>query len=107
MSRDILIIILGSAIVTYLPRFIPILAFKDAQLPTWFQKWMGYLPISIFAALIATDVFFWEDSLNLNFLANVKLIPSLITIFVAYKTKSMIYSILAGVLSIAILIGIL
>ncbi|MGP6139378.1 AzlD domain-containing protein [Jeotgalibaca sp. A127] len=104
MSRDILIIILGSAIVTYLPRFLPILAFKDAQLPTWFQKWMGYLPISIFAALIATDVFFWEDYLNLDSLSNLKLIPSVVTVIIAYKTKSMIYSILGGVLSIALLV---
>lgn len=104
MNREIIIVILGSALVTYLPRFIPILAFRNANLPIWFQKWMGYLPISIFAALIATDVFFWEEQLDLNFLANLKLIPSIVTIIIAYKTKSMIHSILAGVLSIALLV---
>ena len=107
MSRDIVIIILGSALVTYLPRYLPILLFKDVELPLWFQKWMGYLPISIFAALIATDIFFWEENLNLNILENAKLLPSVVTIFIAYKTKSMIYSIVAGVLSIAILIWVL
>lgn len=104
MSREILIVILGSALVTYLPRYIPILAFKDAQLPDWFQKWMGYLPISIFAALIATDVFFWEEGANFNLMENLKLLPLLITALIAYKTKSMISSILVGVASIALLV---
>lgn len=104
MSRDILLIILGSALVTYLPRYIPILLFKDAELPVWFQKWMNYLPISIFAALIATDIFFWGESLELNPVINVKLLPSLLTVFIAYKTKSMIYAILGGVLAIALLV---
>lgn len=104
MNRDILLIIFGAALVTYLPRLIPILAFKNAQLPEWFQKWMTYLPISIFASLIATDIFFWEDQLTFNLVTNVKLLPSIITVLVAYKTKSMIYAILAGVFSIALFI---
>lgn len=107
MSRDIILIILGSALVTYLPRYIPILLFKDAELPLWFQKWMGYLPISIFAALIATDIFFWGDRLEVNPIVNAKLLPSLITVFIAYKTKSMIYSIVGGVLAITLLIWIM
>lgn len=107
MSRDITLIILGSALVTYLPRYLPILLFKDAELPVWFQKWMGYLPISIFASLIATDIFFWGESLELNPITNSKLLPSLITVFIAYKTKSMIYSILGGVFTIALLVWML
>ena len=104
MNRDIILVIFGAALVTYIPRYFPILLFKDAELPVWFQKWMGYLPISIFAALIATDVFFWGESLELNPLTNSKLLPSLITIFIAYKTKSMIYSILGGVFAIALVV---
>lgn len=104
MSRDIILLIILAAVVTYLPRFLPILLLKNANLPLWFRKWMGYIPISIFASLIATDIFFQEDNVQFDLTSNVKLIPSLITLFVAYKTKNMIYSILAGVISIALMV---
>lgn len=104
MNRSLLLLIILAAVVTYIPRFLPIYLLRNANLPMWFRKWMGYIPISIFAALIATDVFFYEDAVELNVLMNPKLLPSLITILVAYKTKNMIYSILAGVVAISIMV---
>lgn len=97
MSRSIILLILLSSFVTYVPRLLPILVLKNATLPEWFQRWMAYLPIAIFASLLATDIFYWEDQLSFDIGSNLKLIPSILTLFVAYKTKNMIYSILAGV----------
>lgn len=104
MKASILLFIVGAGILTYLPRLVPLLVLKNAQMPLWFLRWMSYLPISIFASLIATDIFFWEGNLQLNLMENLKLIPSLLTMFVAYKTKNMIPSILMGMVSISLLL---
>ncbi len=104
MSLNILLLIVLAATVTYIPRFLPILALKKAELPVWFQKWMAYLPVSIFASLIATDIFFWDNDLQFSLLTNLKLLPSLLTIFIAYKTRNMIYSIVAGVAAISFMV---
>lgn len=106
MNLNILLLIIFAAIGTYLPRLLPILALKNATLPNWFQKWMGFLPISIFASLIASDLFFWEDQFNVELLTNLKLLPSILAFFVAYKTKNMISSIIAGVVAISLMVWI-
>lgn len=106
MKVSIFLFILAAGILTYLPRLLPLLVLKNARMPVWFGKWMFYLPISIFASLIATDIFFLDGNFKLNILENLKLIPSLLTMVVAYKTKSMIFSILMGMISISLLLWI-
>lgn len=51
-------LILGGGLVTFLPRWLPIVALKNARIPIWFQK-MDELPsgIGTFAALIASISF--------------------------------------------------
>lgn len=104
MSRGVVLLIVLGGLVTYIPRVVPILALKNMRLPDWFQRWMSFLPVTIFASLIATDVFFWSNQVDLNPLVNVKLLPALLTSFVAWKTKSMVWSIVCGVTAIAFLV---
>lgn len=107
MSLNAFLLVISAGLLTYLPRLLPILVLKNARLPLWFQKWMSFLPITIFASLIATDIFFWEGNFQLNAWENAKLLPSLLTLFVAYKTKNMILSIATGLISISLLIWLL
>lgn len=104
MENEILWLIIGGGIVTYLPRLIPIVLLKNARIPIWFQKWMSFLPVSIFAALIFSDIFFWENEVSFNILHNAKLLPSLITAVVSYKSKSMILSVIVGIASISLIV---
>lgn len=107
MKTSLLLFIVAAGTLTYLPRLLPLLVLKNARMPVWFGKLMFYLPISIFASLIATDIFFWNGNFELNILENIKLIPSLLTMIVAYKNKNMIFSILMGMISISLLVWLL
>lgn len=107
MDDQALWLILGGGLVTFLPRWIPIFALKNARIPLWFQKWMSFLPVSIFSALIASDIFFWEGKVSLNALDNAKLLPSLVTALVAYYSKNMILSVIAGIAGISFMVWIL
>ncbi|MCJ7718018.1 MAG: AzlD domain-containing protein [Anaerolineales bacterium] len=48
----ILLIILGMALVTYLPRLLPALFLDRFQFPAWFQKWLKSIPYAALGALI-------------------------------------------------------
>ncbi|KAA9302094.1 MULTISPECIES: AzlD domain-containing protein [Aerococcus] len=101
MSLNALILIIGG--LSVLMRVLPGVLMRKADLPLALRLAMPYVPITLFTAMIACDIFFWEDGFNLNPLVNLKLIASLVAIIVAYWTKDLIKTVLAGVLAISLL----
>ncbi|MEC6748617.1 AzlD domain-containing protein [Marinilactibacillus sp. XAAS-LB27] len=95
--NNVWVLILGMAVVTYIPRFLPMLLLSKKEISPSFSRWMTYIPVSIFAALVASDIFFWEGSFNLQPTINIKLIPSVIVFLIAYKTKSLLWSMVVGI----------
>ncbi|WP_208559172.1 AzlD domain-containing protein [Marinilactibacillus kalidii] len=97
------LLILGMAVVTYIPRFLPMLLLSKKEISPSFSRWMTYIPVSIFAALVASDIFFWEDGFTINPAINIKLIPSVIVFLIAYKTKNLMWSMIFGIGGITLL----
>ncbi|MCM3511728.1 AzlD domain-containing protein [Carnobacterium inhibens] len=97
-------LIFGMALVTYLPRVLPMLVLSNRSVPEKISKWMSFVPVSIFAALIFSDVFFWESQFNVNPIDNIKLLPSVLVFIVAYKTKSLLWSMVLGIAAIALMV---
>lgn len=56
----ILFLILGMALVTYLPRLLPALFLDRFNFPDWFQKWLRNIPYAVLGALIFPGVLFVE-----------------------------------------------
>ncbi|AMB94634.1 AzlD domain-containing protein [Aerococcus sanguinicola] len=101
MSLTLLILIIGG--LSVLMRVIPGVLTRKADLPLSIRLAMPYVPITLFTAMITCDIFFWEEDFSLNPLVNLKLIASLVAIIVAYMTKDLIKTVLAGVLTISLL----
>ncbi len=97
-------LILGMAVVTYLPRVLPMLVLNNRSIPEKVSKWMSFIPVSIFAALICSDIFFWKNQFNIDPVSNIKLIPSVIVFFVAYKTKNLLWSMVLGISAITLMV---
>lgn len=104
MTSQQLQLILGMAIVTFIPRVLPMLVLSNRSVPDKISKWMSFIPVSIFAALIFSDIFFWEGQFNVDPINNIKLIPSVIVFFVAYKTKSLLWSMVLGITAITLMV---
>ncbi|HAJ69997.1 MAG: AzlD domain-containing protein [Alkalibacterium sp.] len=107
MTSQALILIIGMSIVTFLPRFLPILFLSKKEISPSLSRWMSYIPVSVFAALVASDVFFVDGAFAMQPLQNVKLLPSIFVIIVALKTKSLLWSMITGIISITLLSAIL
>jgi len=56
----VLIVILGMAVVTYLPRVLPALFLDRFKFPAWFQKWLQSIPYAALGALIFPGVLLVE-----------------------------------------------
>lgn len=104
LTSQQLYLILGMAVVTYLPRMLPMLLLNNREIPEKIVRWMSFIPVSIFAALIFSDIFFWENQFSINLLENLKLIPAIVVFFIAYKTKNIMWSIVFGVVGISLMV---
>ncbi|MGM0125770.1 branched-chain amino acid transporter [Enterococcus sp. AZ194] len=100
-NLSLLFMIGGLFAVSYLPRVLPLLYFTKRKVPTWFSEWMKYVPVALFAALSFKDVFITHEHLDLAW--NVKIVAMLLVAGVAYKTRSMAFSVITGLLAIFLL----
>ncbi|MEW8957584.1 hypothetical protein MHOCP_12910 [Moorella humiferrea] len=101
MDKQILIIILGTAVVTYLPRMLPLVVLSRVRLPEVFLRWLSYVPAAVLAALLAPGLLLPDGKLSLA--ANPYLLAAIPTGFVALKTRSMALTILTGMVAMVLI----
>lgn len=99
---DIFLIILGSALVTFLPRVLPLMVLSRMELPEWGIRWLNYVPISVMAALVGQELLL-NDGQLVSLFTNVELMAALPTFLVAILTRSLLGTVVAGMVSIMIL----
>ena len=102
LSKSILLAILLSALVTWIPRVLPFILVKYKGLPPVAERFLKYLPVSIIFALILSSVtnaktgqlpsFKWLDLLAI--------FP---TTYIAFKYKNLILTVVCGVILVALL----
>ena len=98
MSWTDFFIVLACCSVTMLAsRAIPLFILKGKEMPSWMSDALGFIPPAAFAALVANDLLspgmfeggFWP--------AAAPLVASLVVLFVGFKTKSLLWCVVAGV----------
>lgn len=102
ISKYILLVILLSALVTWIPRVLPFILVKYKGLPPMAERFLKYLPVSIIFALILSSVtnaktgqlpsFKWLD-----------LLAVFPTTYIAFKYKNLILTVICGVVLVALL----
>jgi branched-subunit amino acid transport protein len=98
----ILIIIVGSALVTFIPRVVPLMLLSQMELPKWLIRWLKNVPVAVMAALLAQELLLSDHhfSLSENYLKLLAAVPAFI---IAIITKSLLGTVLAGVLFMMVL----
>lgn len=89
--------IIGSALVTFLPRVLPLMVLSRMELPEWGIRWLNYVPISVMAALVGQELLLQDGHFSL--LNNIELLAAIPTVLVAMKTKSLLGTVVAGMVS--------
>lgn len=94
--------IVGTALVTFIPRILPLMVLSRFQLPEWATRWLSYVPISVMAALVAQEIFKNGEKVSLS-INNVELLAAIPTFFIAIKTRSLLVTVLAGIIVVMVL----
>ncbi|SFA79702.1 MULTISPECIES: AzlD domain-containing protein [unclassified Bacillus (in: firmicutes)] len=63
MKAEIIWMILGMAVVTYLPRMLPFVLFKGVELPPFFQGVLKNVPYTTLGALIFPGILFIQEDI--------------------------------------------
>lgn len=93
---------MGSALLTFIPRVLPLMLFSKIQIPMWLLRWLEYVPVAVMAALIGQELFMSDNQL-VPITQNAALWASLPTIAVAIWTRSLLGTVLVGIVAMMIL----
>jgi branched-subunit amino acid transport protein len=93
MNVWIIMIILG--LVTFATRLSFIALLERVNMPRNFQRALRFVPIAVLSAIIAPELAYANNALAVS-PTNPRLLAGLIATLVAYKTKSVIWTISAG-----------
>ncbi len=91
MSKDILILILGMTIVTYLPRLLPLYFFSSDRLNPFLKRVLYFIPYAVLGALIFPAILYSTDQLYSA------LFGAAIAIVIAYFELNLFLVVLGGV----------
>ncbi len=103
MSIDInlLWIVAGCAIVTWLPRIIPFMFVRNIRMPRLVLRWLKFIPVCILSALVFGSLLQQTDSwVTFNWHVLLAFLPALA---VAVWKKSLSLTVIVGVVCMAVI----
>jgi len=95
----VLLVIIGASIVTLIPRVLPLMVFSRMKLPEWAMRWLSYVPIAVMAALVGQELLL-EDGKPTSFYRSAEFYAAISAIVTAIWTRSLLATVIAGVLSV-------
>lgn len=99
---EIIYIILGMAIVTFLTRFGSLILLRYTGIPSSFTRWLKYMPIGILASLIIPSLLVQGGHLAVS-VSNPYLIAGMVTAVAVFKSGNAILSMTLGMTVMVIL----
>jgi len=101
-GSKIYLIILAMALVTALPRIIPVGFLAGRRMPEWLVTWLRYVPISVLSAMLILDLV-WKDERVQLAPTNPMLPAAALGFLVAIRTRSLFATVSAGMGALALL----
>lgn len=100
MMRNMIPLILGMALVTYIPRFLPLIILTDRQTGKKFKQFLTFIPYTSLSILILRGIITASSEMRLPTLIGVG-----VAAIISYIQGSLLLSILGGIVSSFIVIN--
>ncbi|MEB3101942.1 AzlD domain-containing protein [Ferviditalea candida] len=101
LDANILLVIIGSAVVTMIPRILPFIVIRKVTLPAIITKWLSFIPISILTALTVGSFIKQENAwISIDWSVLAAIVPTLI---IAVWTKKLSVTVIAGIIIMAVI----
>ncbi|MBN2254542.1 MAG: AzlD domain-containing protein [Deltaproteobacteria bacterium] len=95
MTSEYLAVIVGMGVVTYVPRWFPLVFLTRRRLPLWLVEWLDFIPASILSALVVPYLITTGEPRHLDVLRP-ELFVAIPTFAFAVKTKSLAATVVVG-----------
>lgn len=102
-SYEVALMIFGMAVVTYLPRALPLVLLSNRDLPKPLRYWLTLVPVGVLAALLGASLTAKEGALALCGFDLRLLIVTVPTAAIAIRHRSIFGTVAVGVASLALL----
>lgn len=93
MSKAFIAVIL-MALVTYIPRVLPVAIFRKQIKSNFLKSFLDYVPYAVLGALTFPDIFYSTGNIK------TALCGTLVALFLAYKEKSLVVVATAAILTV-------
>ena len=97
VSGEYLAVILGMGLVTFLPRWLPLVYLTKRSLPSWLVEWLDLIPAAILSALLLPELVTTNAPRTLDLLRP-ELAVAVPTFIFAIFTKSLGGTVIIGML---------
>jgi branched-subunit amino acid transport protein len=101
-QKAILLTIVGMAVVTYVPRLLPVWTLSSRPLPRLVAVWLRYVPAAVLAAMLFPAVAVPDPEVGSPGLSYLFLWAAFPTLLVAWKTRSLFGSVVVGMVVVAV-----
>ncbi|WP_339149548.1 MULTISPECIES: AzlD domain-containing protein [unclassified Sutcliffiella] len=96
MNSTILIMIVGMAVVTYVPRLIPFVMFQGKELPPFVQAVLKNVPYATLGALIVPGIFLINEDIMFG------VIGAVVAFIVAYLGANVILVVISSIAALSV-----
>lgn len=100
-AQYLILVVFSMAVVTYLPRMLPLVLLSNRSLPGWLTSWLGYVPVAVISSLLAPALMMNGQDLALYY-HNPYLLAAVPTFLAAIKTRSLFGSVVVGMGSLVL-----
>ncbi len=88
------------ALVTYLPRLLPVWILSSKSLPRPVVAWLRHVPVAVLSAMLFPALLVRSDQADLTS-GNIFLWAAIPTLLAAWKTRSLFGSVIVGMVMVA------
>lgn len=99
--KSYLLLIIGMALVTYLPRLIPMIALSDRKMNRNIKEFLYYIPYTSLSILIIRGIMTADGDMKIATIAGIGIAG-----IVSYKKGNLVLSVLAGILLSFVIINV-
>jgi branched-subunit amino acid transport protein len=97
MRVEVLLGIVGMAVVTFCTRFVCLALFRRGGVPACLERWLKHMPTSILTALIVPSLLLPGGTLDIS-VGNHYLLAGCVAGVVAYKSRNIVVTLALGLL---------
>ena len=95
VSAEYLAVILGMGLVTFLPRWLPLIYLTKRSLPSWLVEWLDFIPAAILSAILLPALITDSATRSID-LSRPEFLVAIPTLLFAVATKSLAGTVVVG-----------